>query len=94
MSTSSGFSRVVLFLQIANFGQTLDYAIYQPAISLNMMMRLKGIGRNTSRGFGVAGHCLTLSNNRYILLFDRVKIIVKENIIFCLISKNLIQIYF
>ena len=44
MSTSSSFPRVVSFLQIANFGQTLDNAIYQLTISLNMMKRLKGIG--------------------------------------------------
>ena len=57
MFTSSGFSRVVFFLQVSNFGQTFDNVINQLTISLNMMKRLKGVRRNTNRGFGVVGHC-------------------------------------
>jgi hypothetical protein len=55
------------------------------------MMKRLVVGGNTNSSFGVVGHCNDTINKSNILLFDRVKIIIKENIIFCLISKILKQ---
>ena len=56
-----------------------------------MMKRLGGVGGNTNSSFGVVGHCNDTINKSNILLFDRVKIIIKESIIFYINSKKLKQ---